>query len=72
MDAAEVEAEVLFARLVAGRIRHPTILPTKIEAAYNASTIRRQKASRKDFAAGFKEGYAAALADLQRDAKEVA
>jgi hypothetical protein len=65
LDKDEAEAEILFMRLVAGRIRHPTILPKEIEDAYNASTRRRQKASRKDYAAGYEDALEALVRNYE-------
>jgi len=66
------EAALLF---MAGRVRHPAILPPDVEAAYGASVKRRAKASRKDYGAGYedghdsgyREGYQQALDDLKND-----
>jgi hypothetical protein len=53
---------------VSRRSRHPAHLPSKIEAAYQASEIRRQgtKTSRLDYAAGYEDGYRDALEEVQR------
>jgi len=52
---------------VNGRTRKQTVLPTKIECAYIESEAKRDgnKTSRQDYAAGFEDGYEAALSEMR-------
>jgi hypothetical protein len=43
------------------RTRSQTVLPAEVEQAYNGSTRRRPKASRKDYAAGYNDAWDDAL-----------
>lgn len=48
------------------RTRHKAVIPAKIEQAYRDSEHKRgdNKTSRLDYAAGYEDGYQAALDDM--------